>query len=97
MQDQQALNIGNKMMSEQLPPTHNSQSMARQQNLDHFIQRSSSTNLQQQIGVAKQLYDQLVEQWDNNQMQIPIPFNHRQKFIQGIQELQFDIMNQVLH
>lgn len=45
---------------------------------------------------SKKLYEQLTDMWDQ-QKDLTIPKNHRSRFIEAIQELQFDVMNQVLN
>ena len=42
---------------------------------------------------SKRLYNELVEQWAADK---EVPLNHQIRFIEGIQELPFDLMNKLL-
>jgi hypothetical protein len=44
------------------------------------------------IKTSREIFDTLLEAWAADQ----VPFNHRSKFIEAVQELKFDLMNQVL-
>lgn len=68
-----------------------------------FGSNQKLVNLQAHIQTSKQLFEQIQEIWRQTPSNgsattdVTIPLAHRTRFIEAIQELQFDVMNQILH